>query len=132
MATVNVPDELRYTKEHEWAKVDGDRARVGITAFAQDQLGDVVFVELPKVGATLTSMKTFGVVESVKAVSDLFAPLSGEVLEVNGELPGKPELVNSDPYGQGWMVVIKLAKPAEADALMTAEAYRRFIESAAH
>ena len=132
MATVNVPDELRYTKEHEWAKVDGDRARVGITAFAQDQLGDVVFVELPKVGAKLTSMKTFGVVESVKAVSDLFAPLSGEVLEVNGELPGKPELVNSDPYGQGWMVVIKLAKPAEAVALMTAEAYRRFIESAAH
>ena len=132
MATVNVPDELRYTKEHEWAKIEGDRARVGITAFAQEQLGDVVFVELPKVGATVTSMKTFGVVESVKAVSDLFAPLSGEVLEVNGALPGKPELVNSDPYGQGWMVVIKLARPAEADALMTAEAYRKFIESAAH
>ena len=132
MATVNVPDELRYTKEHEWAKIEGDRARVGITAFAQEQLGDVVFVELPKVGASVTSMKTFGVVESVKAVSDLFAPLSGEVLEVNGALPGKPELVNSDPYGQGWMVVIKLARPAEADALMTAEAYRAFIESGAH
>ena len=132
MATVNVPEELRYTKEHEWAKVEGDRARVGITAFAQEQLGDVVFVELPKVGATVTSMKTFGVVESVKAVSDLFAPLSGEVVEVNGALPGKPELVNSDPYGQGWMVVIKLARPAEAAALMTAEAYRKFIESAAH
>jgi len=129
---VNVPDELRYTKEHEWAKIEGDRARVGITAFAQEQLGDVVFVELPKVGASVTSMKTFGVVESVKAVSDLFAPLSGEVLEVNGALPGKPELVNSDPYGQGWMVVIRLARPAEADALMTAEAYRKFIESAAH
>ena len=132
MATVNVPDELRYTKEHEWAKIEGDRARVGITAFAQEQLGDVVFVELPKVGAAVASMKTFGVVESVKAVSDLFAPLSGEVLEVNGALPGKPELVNSDPYGQGWMVVIKLARPAEADALMTAEEYRAFIESGAH
>ena len=132
MAMANVPDELRYTKEHEWAKVEGDRARVGITAFAQEQLGDVVFVELPKVGAKVTSMKTFGVVESVKAVSDLFAPLSGEIVEVNGELPNTPELVNSDPYGKGWMVVVKLAKPGEVDELMTADAYRRFIESAAH
>jgi glycine cleavage system H protein len=129
---VDVPEELRYTKEHEWARVEGDRARVGITAFAQEQLGDVVFVELPKVGATVTSMKTFGVVESVKAVSDLFAPLTGEVVEVNAELAKKPELVNSDPYGQGWMLMIKLAKPAEAGELMTAEAYRRFVESAAH
>jgi glycine cleavage system H protein len=129
---VDVPEELRYTKEHEWARVEGDRARVGITAFAQEQLGDVVFVELPKVGATVTSMKTFGVVESVKAVSDLFAPLTGEVVEVNAELAKKPELVNSDPYGQGWMLVIKLAKPAEAGELMTAEAYRRLVESAAH
>ena len=129
---VDVPEELRYTKEHEWARVEGDRARVGITAFAQEQLGDVVFVELPKVGATIASMKTFGVVESVKAVSDLFAPLTGEVVEVNAELAKKPELVNSDPYGQGWMLVIKLAKPAEVGELMTAEAYRRFVESAAH
>ena len=129
---VDVPEELRYTKEHEWARVEGDRARVGITAFAQEQLGDVVFVELPKVGATIASMKTFGVVESVKAVSDLFAPLTGEVVEVNAELARKPELVNSDPYGQGWMLVIKLAKPAEAGELMTAEAYRRFVEGAAH
>ena len=129
---VDVPEELRYTKEHEWARVEGDRARVGITAFAQEQLGDVVFVELPKVGATIASMKTFGVVESVKAVSDLFAPVTGEVVEVNAELAKKPELVNSDPYGQGWMLVIKLAKPAEAGELMTAEAYRRFVESAAH
>src|SRR6185436_3847066 len=88
----SVPRDLRYTKEHEWARIEGDRARVGITAFAQEQLGDVVFVELPKVGAKLTSMKTFGVVESVKAVSDLYAPLTGEVLEVNAELPKKPEL----------------------------------------
>src|SRR2546429_558688 len=94
----NVPAELRYTKEHEWAKLDGDKARVGITAFAQEQLGDVVFVELPKVGAKVSAMKTFGVVESVKAVSDLFAPLSGEVAEINVELPKKPELVNTDPY----------------------------------
>jgi glycine cleavage system H protein len=129
---VDVPEELRYTKEHEWARVEGDRARVGITAFAQEQLGDVVFVELPKVGARIASMKTFGVVESVKAVSDLFAPLTGEVVEVNAELAEKPELVNSDPYGQGWMLVIKLAKPAEVGELMTAEAYRRFVESAAH
>ena len=128
----DVPEELRYTKEHEWARVEGDRARVGITAFAQEQLGDVVFVELPKVGATVTSMKTFGVVESVKAVSDLFAPLTGEVVEVNAELAKKPEVVNSDPYGQGWMLVIKLAKPAEVGELMTAEAYRRFVESGAH
>src|SRR6266511_3697024 len=104
----NVPADLRYTKEHEWARLEADRARIGITAFAQEQLGDVVFVELPKVGAKVTAMKTFGVVESVKAVSDLFAPLSGEVVEVNADVPKKPETVNSDPYGQGWMIVIKL------------------------
>src|SRR5256886_14925415 len=96
----NVPAELRYTKEHEWAKLEGDKARVGITAFAQEQLGDVVFVELPKVGAKVSAMKTFGVVESVKAVSDLFAPLTGEVVEINAELPKKPEVVNADPYGK--------------------------------
>src|SRR5262249_20804421 len=105
----NVPAELRYTKEHEWAKLEGDKARVGITAFAQEQLGDGVFVELHKVGAKVSAMKTFGVVESVKAVSDLYAPLTGEVVEINGELPKKPEVVNSDPYGKGWMIVIKLA-----------------------
>jgi glycine cleavage system H protein len=98
----NVPAELKYTREHEWAKVEGDRARIGITAFAQEQLGDVVFVELPKVGAKVTAMKTFGVVESVKAVSDLFAPVTGEVVEVNTDLAKTPELVNSDPYGKGW------------------------------
>ena len=90
----SIPPELRYTKEHEWAKQEGNRVRVGITAFAQEQLGDVVFVELPKVGATVTAMKTFGVVESVKAVSDLFAPLSGEVVEINAELPKKPEVTS--------------------------------------
>ena len=105
----NVPADLRYTKEHEWAKLEGDKARVGITAFAQEQLGDVVFVELPKVGAKVSAMKTFGVVESVKAVSDLYAPLTGEVVEINAELPKKPEMVNTDPYGQGWMLVIRIS-----------------------
>src|SRR6184192_1217633 len=113
----NVPVDLRYTKEHEWAKLEGDKARIGITAFAQEQLGDVVFVELPKVGARVTATRTFGVVESVKAVSDLFAPVSGEVLEINGELVKKPEMVNSDPYGQGWMIVVKLDDAKEIDAL---------------
>jgi len=122
-----VPADLKYTKEHEWAKIDGDRARIGITAFAQEQLGDVVFVELPKVGAKVSSMKTFGVVESVKAVSDLFAPLTGEVVEVNAELPKKPEAVNSDPYGTGWMIVIKMSSPAEAAALLSAAQYEQLI-----
>jgi glycine cleavage system H protein len=126
----NVPAELRYTKEHEWARVEGQRAQVGITAYAQEQLGDVVFVELPKVGATVSAAKTFGVVESVKAVSDLYAPLSGEVVEVNGELPQKPELVNTDPYGAGWMIVIRMAKPAEVDQLLTAEGYEQLIAGA--
>jgi glycine cleavage system H protein len=127
-----VPAELKYTKEHEWAKIDGDRARIGITAFAQEQLGDVVFVELPKVGAKVTSMKTFGVVESVKAVSDLFAPLTGEVLEVNAELPKKPEVVNSDPYGAGWMIVIKMSSPAEAGTLLSAAQYEQLVAGAGH
>jgi glycine cleavage system H protein len=122
-----VPADLKYTKEHEWAKIDGDRARIGITAFAQEQLGDVVFVELPKVGAKVSSMKTFGVVESVKAVSDLFAPLTGEVVEVNAELPKKPEVVNSDPYGAGWMIVIKMSSSAEAGALLSATQYDQLI-----
>lgn len=128
----NVPGELRYTKEHEWAKLEGDKARVGITVFAQEQLGDVVFVELPKVGAKVTAMKTFGVVESVKAVSDLFAPLSGEVVEINAELPKKPEVVNADPYGQGWMIVIKLSNAKEWDGLMPAGDYEKLIASAGH
>src|SRR5215471_8144034 len=100
----NVPADLRYTKEHEWAKLEGDKARIGITAFAQEQLGDVVFVELPKVGAKVTAMKTFGVVESVKAVSDLYAPLSGDVVEINADLPKKPDVFYVDRYPQGWMI----------------------------
>jgi glycine cleavage system H protein len=128
----NVPADLKYTREHEWAKVEGDRARVGITAFAQEQLGDVVFVELPKVGAKVTAMKTFGVVESVKAVSDLFAPVTGEVVEVNGELSKKPELVNSDPYGQGWMLVIRMSNPKDVDGLMSAADYEKLTADAGH
>jgi glycine cleavage system H protein len=124
------PAELRYTREHEWAKIEGKRARVGITHYAQDQLGDVVFVELPKVGARVTQMQTFGVVESVKAVSDLFAPLSGVVIEVNEELTKQPERVNRDPYGTGWLVVVELANPAEAEKLMSASQYEEFLKTA--
>jgi len=126
----NVPADLLYTREHEWAKVEGDRARIGITAFAQEQLGDVVFVELPKVGARVTALKTFGVVESVKAVSDLFAPVSGEVVEVNAELAMKPETVNADPYGQGWMIVVKAADPKELSGLLSAADYEALITAA--
>ena len=128
----NVPADRKYTREHEWALRDNDRARVGITAFAQGELGDVVFVELPKVGTRVTARQSFGVVESVKAVSDLFAPLSGEVVEINAELPKKPEVVNTDPYGKGWMIVIKLADPKEWDTLMTAADYEKLIASAGH
>jgi glycine cleavage system H protein len=128
----NVPKELKYTREHEWAKQEGDRVRVGITDYAQEQLGDVVFVELPKVGAKVTASKAFGVVESVKAVSDLFAPVSGEVVEANGELTKKPETVNQEPYGKGWMIVVKPSNKAEWDQLLTAEQYEDFLKQAAH
>ena len=128
----NVPTDLKYTREHEWAKQDGARVRVGITAYAQEQLGDVVFVELPKVGARVTATKTFGVVESVKAVSDLFAPLSGEVVEVNADLAKTPETVNADPYGQGWMLVVKIGDPKELDGLLSAQDYAALIAAAGH
>jgi len=128
----NVPKDLKYTREHEWAKQDGGRVRVGITAYAQEQLGDVVFVELPKVGAKVTATKTFGVVESVKAVSDLFAPVSGEVVEVNGELPQKPETVNQDPYGKGWMLVVTPSSKGEWDQLLTAAQYEEFLAHGTH
>ena len=123
----NIPADLRYTKEHEWAKLEGDKARIGITAFAQEQLGDVVFVELPKAGAKVTAMKTFGVVESVKAVSDLFAPIGGEVLEVNGQLTGSPELVNSDPFGQGWMIKLRVTDAGQVDQLLDPAAYEQLV-----
>ncbi len=118
-----VPTDLRYTKDHEWVRVDGDEATVGITEYAAGQLGDIVFVELPDAGRTLEQFATFGVVESVKAVSDLFAPVSGDVLATNEALAGSPELVNADPHGGGWMIRVKLAKPEEVDELLDAEAY---------
>jgi len=121
------PVDLKYTKEHEWIKVEGSKGRVGITHHAQNALGDVVFVELPKLGRAVKQMETFGVVESVKAVSDLYSPASGEVVEVNGALEGKPELVNQDCYAAGWMIVVKLANPKELDALMDAKAYEAYL-----
>ena len=118
-----VPTDLHYTKDHEWVRVAGDVATVGITAYAAEQLGDIGFVELPDVGRVLAQAATFGVVESVKAVSDLFAPVGGEVLERNDELAAKPELVNDDPYDGGWMVRLRLADPAEVDRLLGPDAY---------
>jgi glycine cleavage system H protein len=122
-----VPGDLRYTKEHEWVRVDGDEAVVGITQFAADQLGDIVFVELPAAGRALDAHATFGVVESVKAVSDLFAPVAGEVVGTNDELAGAPELVNSDPYGKGWMLRIRLADATAVDGLLDAAAYEQLV-----
>jgi glycine cleavage system H protein len=122
-----VPGDLRYTKDHEWVRVEGDEAIVGITQFAADQLGDIVFVELPDAGRTLDQHATFGVVESVKAVSDLFAPVTGEVAAANDELAGTPEVVNSDPYGDGWMLRVKLADPAQVDTLLDAAAYEQLV-----
>ena len=117
------PDDLRYSKEHEWVRVEGSRATIGITSFAADELGDVVFVELPEVGATLSQFGTFGVVESVKAVSDLYAPISGEVIEVNEALRDAPELLNADAFGEGWIAKVELTDTAQLDGLMDAAAY---------
>ena len=120
-----VPGDLRYTKDHEWVRVDGDTATIGVTDFAASQLGDVVFVDLPVAGKTVEQFATFGVVESVKAVSDLYAPVSGEVVEVNPELGGNPELVNSDPFGAGWMIKVRLGDAAEVDGLLDPAAYEQ-------
>ncbi len=125
-----VPADLRYTKDHEWVRVDGDTATIGVTDFAAQQLGDVVFVDLPAVGRTVDQFATFGVVESVKAVSDLYAPLAGEVVEVNGELAGKPELVNSDPFGAGWMIRVRVADAAQVAGLLDATAYAQLTAEA--
>jgi glycine cleavage system H protein len=122
-----VPTDLRYTKDHEWVRVDGEEATIGITAYAAEQLGDIVFVELPETGRGLEQFAAFGVVESVKAVSDLFAPVSGEVVEANSDLAAKPELVNSDPYAAGWMLRVRLAEPTQVDDLLDATAYDALI-----
>jgi glycine cleavage system H protein len=117
------PDDLRYSKEHEWVRADGDAATIGITSFAADELGDIVFIELPEVGGQLSQFGAFGVVESVKAVSDLYAPVSGTVAEVNEALRDAPELLNSDPFGEGWIARVELGDTSELDALMDADAY---------
>ncbi|MDZ7270587.1 MAG: glycine cleavage system protein GcvH [candidate division KSB1 bacterium] len=121
---MDVPKELLYTKDHEWLRVDGDIGTVGITAFAAGELGDVVFVELPAIGAQTKQAEPFGTIEAVKAVSDLYAPVSGQVVEVNEALSDKPEAVNTDPYGEGWMIKIKIADKAELRNLLSPEAYQ--------
>jgi glycine cleavage system H protein len=123
------PDDLRYTKDHEWVRLEGDRGTVGITDYAQHQLGDVVYLELPEVGRKLKVQETFGTVESVKAVSELYSPVAGEVVQVNAALAQAPEKINSDPYGDAWMIAIRLADPAAVKALMDAAAYKAFVES---
>jgi glycine cleavage system H protein len=125
---MDFPEDLRYTREHEWARRKGNHVVVGITDFAQDQLGDVVYVELPDVGDPVKKGESFGVVESTKAVSELFAPLSGKVVEVNDPLADAPETVNDDPYEEGWMIVIEPSDPKELEALMDAKTYRAFVE----
>ncbi len=124
---MNVPAELKYTKEHEWIRVEGEEAVVGITDYAQSQLGDIVFVECETVGDALEAGETFGTIEAVKTVSDLYLPGAGEVLEFNEELEGEPELVNKDPYGKGWIVKIKISDETELDGLLNADAYKAII-----
>jgi glycine cleavage system H protein len=126
---MNVPEELKYTKEHEWVRVDGDRLIVGITDFAQDALGDVVYVDVPETGTQVKAGEPFGEVESTKSVSDVYAPVSGTVVERNVQLADAPELVNRDPYGEGWMIVISPADAAEVEALLEAGAYRELTET---
>jgi len=127
---MSIPAELKYTKEHEWLKLDGDVAMIGLTDHAQDALGDIVFVEVPETGRQVQAAEPFAVVESVKAVSDVYAPAGGEVIEVNAGLETVPELVNSDPYGEGWLAKIKLSDPSQLDALMDAEAYAEYLNEA--
>jgi len=122
-----VPDELKYTKEHEWVRMEGELAVVGVTDYAQKELGDIVFVELPKPGTPVTQMQALGSIESVKAANELFSPLTGEAVERNEALENAPEAVNKDPYGEGWMVKIKTSKPEEMDQLLDAAAYREFL-----
>ena len=128
---MDVPEDLRYTKEHEWARQEGGRVRVGITDYAQDALGDVVYVDLPEVGTAVTAEQALGEVESTKSVSDVFCPVSGTVVERNPLVDDRPELVNEQPYGDGWLVLIEPADPAAVDALLDAAGYRDFLDSGA-
>jgi glycine cleavage system H protein len=125
----NIPTELKYTKDHEWTKVDGDTVVIGITDFAQSALGDIVFVELPEVGKVLNAHQTFGVVESIKSVSDLYSPISGTVVEVNSSLQNTPELCNAEPYGSAWMIKVKLSNVQEVSTLLSASDYQNFLSS---
>jgi glycine cleavage system H protein len=124
---MNFPDNLKYTTEHEWIRVEGKFGWIGITDYAQSELGDVVFVEIPAAGAKIEKGKSFGTIEAVKAVSDLYAPVTGEIVEVNMEVKDHPEIVNKDPYGNGWMVKITMSNPAEANALLDVQAYKSLI-----
>jgi len=124
---MNIPSDLKYTKDHEWVRVDGDVATVGITDFAQSELGDIVYVEIETEGETLSQEEVFGSVEAVKTVSDLFMPISGEIIEFNSALESNPEAVNSDPYGDGWMIKVKVSDASELNALMDAAAYSELI-----
>lgn len=124
---MNIPENLKYTKDHEWIRVDGNEAVIGITDFAQQELGDIVFIEVETVGEELAREDTFGTIEAVKTVSDLFMPASGEILEFNKKLETTPELVNKDPYGEGWIIRINLTDPSEADSLLDAKAYKQLI-----
>jgi glycine cleavage system H protein len=126
---MNLPDELRYSTEHEWVALDGGRARVGITDYAQDALGDVVYVQLPEVGRAVAATDACGEVESTKSVSEIYSPVSGSVVEVNEALTAAPEQVNQDPYGQGWIFVVELSRPEEIESLLDAEAYRQLLEA---
>ena len=125
---MNFPDNLKYTNDHEWVRVEGDTAVIGVTEFAQSELGDIVYVEIETEGETLDKEEVFGSVEAVKTVSDLFMPISGEVVEFNKALESAPETVNSDPYGEGWMVKIKISDPSELDTLLDAEGYKSLVE----
>lgn len=125
---MNIPAHLRYSKDHEWIEVEGNRARIGITDYAQQSLGDIVFVELPQVGDEFTAQDSFGVVESVKSASDVYTPVSGKVVAVNEALVDKPQIINSDPYGQGWLIEIEMSDPSEVEDLLDAESYRQLIE----
>jgi len=126
---MNIPENLKYTKDHEWIKVDGDEAYVGITDYAQNELGDIVFVEIETEGENLDKEEVFGTIEAVKTVSDIFMPISGEVVEVNSKLEDSPEIVNKDPYGEGWLIKIKLSDKSELDELLDASRYKELIQS---
>ncbi len=126
---MNIPSELKYTKDHEWIRIEGGEAIVGVTDFAQSQLGDVVFVEIETQGETLEKEEVFGTIEAVKTVSDMFMPISGEVIEVNEKLADTPEIVNKDPYGDGWMIRIKIVDSAQLDELLTAEQYKSLVDA---